>query len=96
MTGAGSVCAKGTQSYMGEEIHDVDLYSYGTNEDEKLMIDQIISLIAHNSQNYQNQKSLELEIVVGRVVLFLFCFLVVVHVLINKGIICPNSFVAKA
>ena len=43
-----------------------------------LRIGQTISLLAHNSQNYQNQMSLELGIVVKRValafvVLFLLC-----------------------
>ena len=42
------------------------------------MIVQIIPFLAHNSQNYQNHKSLELGIAVKRVVLailvlFLFC-----------------------
>ena len=36
------------------------------------MIDQIISL-AHNSQGYQNHKSLELEMLVKRVVLVFLC-----------------------
>ena len=58
----------------------VDFYSYGTNEDGKSMIDQTISLLAHKSQNYENHKSLELEIVVRRVVLVFFvCFDAVVH-----------------
>ena len=71
----------------------VDFYSYGTNADGKSMIDQIVPLLAHNSQNYQNQKSLELEIVVRSVVLVFFAyFVVVVHLFIHKGIICPNSF----
>ena len=46
------------------------------------MIDQITQYLAHNSQNYQNQKSLELGIVVKRVVLvfvILLCFAVVVN-----------------
>ena len=61
------------------------------------MIDQIISLLAHNSQNYQNHKSSELEIVVRRVALVLVpCFVAVFHLLINKGIIHPNSIVVKA
>ena len=61
------------------------------------MIDQTILLLAHNSQNYQNHTSLELEIVMSRVVLVFFvCFIVVVHLLINKGIICPDYFVVKA
>ena len=38
------------------------------------MIDQIISLLAHNSQNDQNHKSLELEIVV-RIVVVVFLLL---------------------
>ena len=87
---------QGTQSYMGNEAICVDFYTYGTNEDGKLMIDQIISLLAHISQNDQNHRSLELEIVVKRVVLVFFvCFVVVVHLLINKGIVCSNSSVAK-
>ena len=74
MTGTGSVSTRGTQSYIGNESICVDFYSFGTNEDGKSMIDQIISLLAHNSHNYQNHKSLELEIVVRRVVL-VFCVL---------------------
>ena len=35
---------------------------------------RIISLLVHNSQNYQNHKSLELGIVVKRIVLAFFCF----------------------
>ena len=63
MTGAGSVWTKGdTQNYMREQIHFCGFLPH--NEDGKSMIDQIISLFAHNSQNYQNHKSLELEIVV--------------------------------
>ena len=76
MTGAGSVISMGTWGYMGNKSICVDFYSYdGTNEDVKLMIDRIISLLAHNSQTYQNQKSLELEIVERRVVLVFFVLL---------------------
>ena len=77
MTGTGSVCTKGTQSYMGEQIHLCGflLLQYKINKDEKSTIYQIISLLAHNSQNYQNQKSLELEIVVRRVVFVFFTVL---------------------
>ena len=73
----------------------VDFYSQGTNEDGKLMIDQTISLLAHHSPNYQNHESLELEIVVMRLFLFFVCFVVVVHLLINKGIIHPDSLNVK-
>ena len=54
---------------------------------------RIISLLVHNSQNYQNHKSLELGIVVKRIVLafvlFCFCFVVVVvvHLLFSKVVI---------
>ena len=80
MTGTGSDCTKSTQGYMGEPFQVrsicVDLYSYGTNEDGKSMVGQMISLLAHDSQNYHNHKSLELEIVVRRVVImFLVCLL---------------------
>ena len=81
---------------MSRQIH---LWGFllSTNEDGKSTIDQIISLLAHNSQNYQNHKSLKLEIVVRRVVLaFFVCFVTVVHLLINKGIISPDSSVVKA
>ena len=73
MTGAGSVCTKGTQSYTGEQISIcVDFYSYMVQmRIGKLMIDQIISLLA---QNYQNYKSFKLEIMVRRVVLVLLYF----------------------
>ena len=97
MTGAGSDCTKGTQSYMGNKSILVDFYLYGTNEVGNSVIDKIIPLIAHNSQNYQNPMSLELEIVVKRVVLVFFvCFVVVVHLLISKGIVHSRCFVAKA
>ena len=39
------------------------------------MIDQTISLLVHYSQNYQNHKCLELEIVVRRVALVFFVLL---------------------
>ena len=46
MTGSGSVCTKGTQSYMGKPFgvrsFCVNFYSDGTNEYGKSMIYQII------------------------------------------------------
>ena len=76
MTGAGSVCTKGTQSYTGEQISIcVDFYSYMVQmRIGKLMIDQIISLLAQNSQNYQNYKSFKLEIMVRSIILVLLYF----------------------
>ena len=60
------------------------------------MMDHMISLLVHNSQIYKNHESLVLGIVVRRDVLVFFCFVVVVHLLINKCIVHPNSFVAEA
>ena len=52
------------------------------------MINQIIYYLAHNSHNYQTHKSLELGIMVKRVVLVILVLLCcVVHLLINKGIV---------
>ena len=60
------------------------------------MIYQIISSLAHNCQNYQYHKSLELRRVVKRVVLVFLFAVVVVHPLINKGTIHPNSYIVEA
>ena len=62
----------------------VDFYTHGTNENG---VDDRSKYLAHNCQNYQNHKSLQLGIVVKRVVLVfvvLFCFVVVVHLLFSK------------
>ena len=67
----------------------VDPYAHGTIEDMESIIVQIMSLLAHNSHNYQNHKSLELGVVVKRVVLafvVLFCFVFVIHLLFSKGV----------
>ena len=68
----------------------VDPYAYGTKEDMELVIDQINSLFSSQFLKIQNHKSLELEVVVKRVVpallLFHFCF-VVVHLLFSKDIV---------
>ena len=97
MTGADQFVPRLHKATWGNKSICVDFYSYGTNDGGKSIIDQIVSLLAHNSKNYENHKSLELDIVVKRVVLvFSVCFVVVVHLLIDKGIVCSNSFVTKA
>ena len=56
----------------------VDFYTHGTNENGVDDRSKQSQYLAHNCQNYQNQKSLKLGIVVKRVVLvsvgmFLLC-----------------------
>ena len=86
LTESGTVCTEGTQGYMGKPycIRSicVDSCSYGTNGDGKSMTDQILSLLPQNYQNYQNDKFYYS---------YVFCFVVDVHLLINKGIIHPKT-----
>ena len=76
------------QDHYVPEVHDsaggrrlfcVDFYTHGTNENGVNDRSKKSEYLAHNSQNYQNHKSLELGIVVKRVVLvfvvlFLLCY----------------------
>ena len=89
MTGSGSVYTRATQSYMRRKIllcrFLLQWYEVRMKVDDRSNTFTIKLTILESTKNH---KSLELEIVVKRVVLvFLVLLCCVVHSLINKGIV---------